>query len=444
MQEPNQHSTLTFQAQRGVPARIQENQGTPDVRHFENTTWWSLFLKYSVEVVRKLAIRMSSQAQVKSGLKKKVISQIINEDDDGKEAKLREIEEIQTAAKKSGEEWSKLVLKKQQQGLIPVLTATVLDLFRKERDGVDGNISTESWMMMYPGALDPDKNYLKDYEKKKGEATKLIREDIAKWKQNNVTFNDMLNAVIDIEHRIEAKVDKKVGAAEKRLTERIEVLEQAVIDLRAENKEKSREIAVLSYVHREILISGEDWSEFEDDFNKLKAKAEEFLGQFSTNLGDDFVRSVSRVQTTDPDTGVINEYFRYRILVANETQQSIICDAAKKDRRFRHKVKPGKTRSKRQVSSKNWPFTCASHQFNYLSMLAYQEQMEEPDPDISKIDLVRIEKKEDGTGFRLVRYACTNLKVGNWYDKLKKGVLEPHPQYKESKHKTHIPLERSS
>ena len=94
-----------------------------------------------------------------------------------------------------------LVKSEQAKGTIPPLTATMLGLYKQERSGATGGISTESWIQMYPAALDPKINYLEGTgtggRVKKSEATQKVKDDIAKWKAKNVCFNDMFNIVLE-------------------------------------------------------------------------------------------------------------------------------------------------------------------------------------------------------------------------------------------------------
>ena len=443
MHETQRHSLATFNQKIGSNERETERPETRFLNHAGE--WWNLLLSFS-----RLVNQIEAMPGPKPNTKKLSKGEKAEKEKADKERALAVINE---AAKKGAESWAQLVKSEQAKGTIPPLTATMLGLYKQERSGATGGISTESWIQMYPAALDPKINYLEGTgtggRVKKSEATQKVKDDIAKWKAKNVCFNDMFNIVLEINSIIDEKIDSRLEEFDEKITDELDALKERIAWLEADRKEKEKEIRVMGYVNREIMISGEDWREFEGDFTKLKKKATEFLLQFMKDKSNrDFVRSVNKVQGTDTN-GRPKEYFRYRVIVANETLQTEICDKAAKDQIFRYKIKAGKSKSRRDVSKKKWPLTCASHEHNYRSMLEYRVQLEhDPEsPNLEDIDLFRIEKSNDeGTKFHLARYHCEHDKVRTLFGKMKRGELQSHPQYNENppdEHHKHIPSDRS-
>ena len=358
-----------------------------------------------------------------------------------KALKEKVTEEITTASTLSPENYKEFIQEKQRLGLFPELSATTVHLFNLEKQGKDNSITIAEWMHMYPGACNPNTNYKTIHN-----GNVKVKEDIAKWKSKNATLAEVLDALISQKAGISKEIDYKVDESKQELLAIIEEQNERILKLEKRNEKNEKNIRIIGFISREIIVGGQDWQDIEKDFPALRQRAEEFLVQFMEDKTQtDFVKRVTKLQGKNKD-GTLSEYYRWRIIVRKDATHQEIIDNATKDPKYKHLIKPGKMPDHREVSNARWPFTVASYHFNFNS----QEEMAEArtlnpmDPDYSDIHLCRIEKDKNGE-FKLGRYLCTDEnRVGLIFKKALAMELIDNKNFTEVDHGKHIPCELSA
>ena len=272
--------------------------------------------------------------------------------------------EIDKATTAGPEAYKNLIIAKQKEGIFPDLDATTVHLLEKERMGNHASITVVEWMRLYPGACDPAVNY-----KAIQRGREKILEHINTWKKKNVTLNDVLLAMVTQRIGISKEIDSKVSESEKRMMKVIEAQNEKIKNLEKKFDDQDKNVRILRYINKEILVSDQDWTDVENDFPALRKRAEDFLRLFLTKDRHGFVKRVNKLQGEEED-GSPAEFYRYRIIVSSEFIQQEILEAAEKDIKYKYAIKPGKMPDFRKVSTKRWPYTVASYYYNYRSLPA--------------------------------------------------------------------------
>ena len=277
--------------------------------------------------------------------------------------RLKTVAERETAVKARGENHAKRMMSLRAK-IYPTWNDDVAKMYQKYVEEGAHSLDYTQLMLLYPAATRPGESYANDLD--------LLIKRIDEWKSGWANKQELFELA---KFQTELLVNTCENFKKDAVKEAKDDYQPQIDQLKAENKQLRANMKKLelqnrksSYIAREIVVSGKDWSTHEGENPRritknnpelFKAIAA-YIGEFykSAEFKTEFIESVQRLQKAEGET------LRYAILLVSVDIQQQIVHFAQKDEVARNHIRAGQSKDQREYIRVRRPYRKAVAQFN--------------------------------------------------------------------------------
>ena len=254
-------------------------------------------------------------------------------------------------------------MKSLQKKLFPMWTVTHAEIFEKlskAKEGMDDkSIGVMELMVLYPGAVDPTVNYLKE------DGKEVFITHVEEWLSKNMLVEDMQN----YSRMFMLELQKQIGDAKAEiyntLLPEIQALKDQVKSLTSTQNLHSNILRKKDTFDCEIIVTSPnpEW-DLTKPRNEVLEVAQKYLEQVADGgkLQNNSVVSVREIAKAKDSTEP-----RYSVIVANPTIRHNLTHKASNDENLKAKIRRGVPPHERSNKVKNRKYKIASAMFNWES-----------------------------------------------------------------------------